>query len=110
MNQIDFGNVFADIPARMHEEFHQTLLTHSNLRIERIVSSGQTSPDGFWYDQDENEWVVVLKGAARIRSEGEENPIALKPGDFLYIPAHKRHRVEWTAPNEETIWLAVYFG
>ncbi len=109
MNQTDFGNLFADIPPHLIEEIHQTLLTQSNLRIERIVSAGQASPDGFSYDQDQHEWVVVLKGAARIRFEGAEKLIEMKPGDFLYIPAHKRHRVEWTAPDEETIWLAVYF-
>ena len=86
----------------------QTLLTAANVRIERIVSHGHASPEGFWYDQDQHEWVVVLKGAARLCFEGREQ-VELKQGDFLNIPVHKRHRVEWTTPEEPTIWLAVFY-
>jgi cupin 2 domain-containing protein len=102
-------NLFADIPADLPEELIQPLLSTPGLRIERIVSLGQRSPEGFWYDQGTPEWVVLVKGAARLRFEGEE-PIELRPGAFVNIPAHRRHRVEWTDPLEPTIWLAVHYG
>lgn len=78
-------------------------------RLERIVSRGQATPDGEWYDQDANEWVVLLRGAAALRFEDEPEPRVLGPGDWLDIPAHRRHRVEWTAPDEPTIWLALHY-
>ena len=83
------------------------LLNAANIRIERIVSHGHASPEGFWYDQDEHEWVIVLKGAARLQFEYSN--VDMKPGDFVKIPAHKKHRVEWTMPNEPTIWLMVHY-
>ena len=102
-------NLFADLPQQLPDELFTTLLEAANVRVERIVSLGHTSPDGFWFDQDQHEWVIVLKGAARLRFEGEEQPVEMKPGDFVNIPAHKKHRVEWTMPNEPTIWLAVFY-
>lgn len=102
-------NLFADLPTHLGQELVQTILTAAEVRIERIVSHGHASPEGFWYDQDQHEWVVVLKGAARLCFEGEE-PVEMRPGDFINIPAHKRHRVEWTTPEEPTIWLAVFYG
>ena len=100
-------NLFTDIPAHLPEELFTTLLEAPNIRIERIVSHGHVSPDGFWFDQDQHEWVMVLKGAARLQFENET--IELKPGDFINIPAHRKHRVEWTTPDEPTIWLAVFY-
>ena len=97
-------NLFADIPATIPEEIFQTLLTGSNLRVERIVSLGHSSPDDFWYDQDLSKWVVLLKGAAKLRFENADEPIEMLPGSFVNIPAHQRHRVEWTDPNEPTVW------
>jgi cupin 2 domain-containing protein len=105
---IDPTNLFADIPPNLTDEQFTTLLDAANVRIERIVSHGHASPEGFWYDQDQHESVVVLKGAARLRFEDET--IELKPGDFIAIPAHKKHRVDWTTPDEPTIWLAVHYG
>lgn len=102
-------NLFADIPTSLPAELLQTLVKRSNLRIERIVSHGQTSPEGFWYDQAEHEWVAVLRGAARVRFEREDRLFELAPGDCLEIPSHERHRVEWTTPDEPTIWLAVFY-
>ncbi len=102
-------NVFADLPQHLPRELVQTLLSAAGVRIERIVSHGHASPEGFWYDQDDGEWVLLLKGAARLRFEGEE-PIELHPGSFVNIPAHRRHRVEWTDPGEPTVWLAVHYG
>jgi cupin 2 domain-containing protein len=92
------------------QELVRTLINDANVRIERIVSHGHASPEGFWYDQNQHEWVVVLKGAARLRFEGEDQPVEMKPGDFATIPAHKKHRVEWTMPDEPTVWLAVHYG
>jgi cupin 2 domain-containing protein len=100
-------DLLADLPLELPDELLTTLLDATNVRIERIVSQGHASPVGFWYDQSEHEWVVVLKGVARLRFEDET--IELKPGDFMNIPAHRRRRVEWTTPNEPTIWLAVWY-
>jgi cupin 2 domain-containing protein len=103
------SNLFADLPSELPDELIQTLVAAPNVCIERIVSHGHASPPGFWYDQDEAEWVVVLKGAARLRFEGDGQPVEMRPGDFVNIPAHRRHRVEWTTPNEPTVWLAVFY-
>ncbi|HJT32208.1 MAG TPA: DUF1653 domain-containing protein [Pirellulales bacterium] len=100
-------NIFSDLPRDPPDELFTTLLDATAVRIERIVSHGHASPAGYWYDQPQHEWVVVLKGAARLQFE--DKTIELKPGDFLNIPAHKKHRVEWTTPAEPTIWLAVFY-
>src|ERR1022692_5031548 len=100
-------NLFGNLPQPLPAEVVQTLLTAANVRIERIVSHGHASPEGFWYDQDQHEWVVVLKGAARLRFE--DGAVEMKAGDFVNIPAHRKHRVEWTTPDEPTIWLAVFY-
>ena len=101
-------NLFADLPAQFPDELCTVLLDADNVRIERIVSFGHASTDGFWYDQDRHECVMVLKGAARLQFEDEI--VEMEPGDFVNIPAHKKHRVEWTTPDEPTIWLAVFYG
>ncbi len=101
-------NLITDLPAHLPDELVQTLITGANLRIERIVSHGHASPEGFCYDQDQHEWVIVLQGAARLRCE--DGIVEMKPGDYLSLPAHQRHRVEWTTPDEPTIWLAVHYG
>ena len=106
--QTDAGNLFSNIPTSLPQELIQPLLTKPNLRIERIVSHGQSSPEGFWYDQAQHEFVVLLQGAARLRFE--DGVIEMQPGSFIDIPAHQRHRVEWTSPDEPTIWLAVHYG
>ena len=100
-------NLLADLPAQLPEELIQTLLASPQLRIERIVSKAQASLPGFWYDQDEHEWVLLIQGAARVRLDDEV--VELKPGDFLNSPAHRKHRVEWTSPDELTIWLAIHY-
>lgn len=102
-------NLFSDLPARLAEELFETLVEHPHVRIERIVSTGHRSPPGFWYDQHEIEWVAVLKGEARLLFEGDDEPICMRPGDHVLIPAHRKHRVEWTTPTEPTVWLAVFF-
>ncbi|MBE0509475.1 MAG: cupin domain-containing protein [Gammaproteobacteria bacterium] len=105
---MDKQNLWQSLPdARAAEQFTE-LLHADNLRIERIVSQGQASPEGFWYDQAEHEWVLLLEGAARLELEGGKC-IALKPGDYINLPAHTRHRVVWTDPDKTTIWLAVFY-
>ena len=101
-------NLFAVLPARGDEEVFETLLARPGLRVERIVSTGQASPPGFWYDQDEDEWVAVLQGGAELRFDDEPAPRRLAAGDHLLIPAHRRHRVEGT--HNPTIWLAVHLA
>jgi cupin 2 domain-containing protein len=101
-------SLFSGLTQKLPDELITTLLDVDTVRIERIVSHGHKSPDGFWYDQDQHEWVVVLLGAARLRFEDET--VEMKPGDFVNIPAHKKHRVEWTTPDEPTVWLAVHYG
>ncbi len=102
-------NIFAGIPRRAEAEEIDALLSRPGLRIERIVSTGQASPPGFWYDQPEDEWVLLLAGAAGLAIAGEDER-HLKPGDFVHLPARTRHRVTWTAADEPTVWLAVHFG
>jgi len=104
------GNLFADIPPPAKDEHFTELLAGEHVTIERIVSHGQASPPGFWYDEDEGEWVMVLAGAARLLFEGEAKARELEAGDFVYIPPHTRHRVEWTDPAKPTVWLAVHHG
>ena len=101
------SNLFAEIPRNVSAELTTLLAQNAHVRIERIVSTGHASPAGFWYDQPEQEWVVVLRGAARL--EFADRTLELVAGDHVLIPAHQRHRVAWTAPNEPTIWLAVFF-
>ncbi len=104
------NNLFSDIPTSRPEELTEVLAEATSIRIERIVCHGHASPEGYWYDQDENEWVVVLKGRAKLLFEGDDEPLEMRSGDFVNIPAHKRHRVEWTTPEEPTVWLAVFYG
>ncbi len=101
-------NLLADLPSEIPEELVDILVQSTNVRVERIVSTGHCSPEDFWYDQDEHEWVVVLKGEGRLVFEDAEE-VSLKPGDHVMIAAHQRHRVEWTSPGEPTVWLAVFY-
>lgn len=102
-------NLFSSFPPGASGEVFETLVRSGSVEIERIVSHGESSPPGFWYDQDRSEWVVLLDGAAALRFEGEDQPVVLGPGDYLHIPAHARHRVEWTRQDGPTLWLAVFF-
>ena len=101
------GDLLRDIPADLPEELTETLVASDAVRIERIVSTGQASPEGFWYDQPGREFVLVVQGRARLEFEGGD-PLVLEAGGWIDIPAHRRHRVAWTAPDEPTVWLAVY--
>jgi len=102
------GNLFAGLPDARPAECFDTLLEAGACRLQRIVSLGQATPPGEWYDQDDDEWVVVLKGGAGLRIDGEADLRRLGPGDWLLLPAHCRHRVEWTAAGEPTVWLALH--
>jgi cupin 2 domain-containing protein len=101
------ANLFAALPSSSPEELFATLLESPGVRVERIVSYGQASPEGFWYDQPQGEWVVLLKGSATLRFE--DRSVELQPGDWLDIPAHTRHRVDATAADQPTVWLAVHY-
>jgi cupin 2 domain-containing protein len=103
------SNIFDDIPDRLPEELFTRLLDAPGLRIERIVSWGQCSKEGFWYDQDQNEWVVLLEGSAAVLFEGDAEPVALRPGSFLEIPAHRRHRVVRADAKARSVWLAIHY-
>lgn len=102
------GSVFAGVPRQLADERFDTLVRMPGARIERIVSTGQATPAGEWYDQDWDEWVLVLAGSAAVLVEGEDAPRSLAAGDWLFLPRRARHRVAWTDPAAPTIWLAVH--
>jgi len=101
-------NIFADLPVEVDCEHFETLLECVNFKLERIVSHGQATTEGEWYDQGHDEWVILLKGSAGLLIEGEDEIRQLMPGDYLFLPAHLRHRVEWTHAEGETVWLALH--
>lgn len=103
------GHLIHAIPASLPAEISECLLQSDSVRIERIVSKGQHSAPGFWYDQSEREWVLLVKGEATLRFEQGDQTVHLTPGSYVNIAAHERHRVESTAADEETIWLAVFY-
>jgi cupin 2 domain-containing protein len=103
------GNLLAELPGSLEAEQTTTLVANENLRIERIVSTGQASAEGFWYDQAWAEWVLLVSGSAGLLFEGEAEPRVLRPGDYLLIPAHRRHRIVWTDVDHPTVWLAVHY-
>lgn len=105
--KISATSLFADIPQQLPMELCQTLLEKPTVRIERIVSKGHRSAEDSWYDQDQDEWVLVLQGRARI-SFTDQEPVELSPGDYLLLPAHCKHRVDWTVADQATVWLAIY--
>ncbi len=103
------NNIFSDLPTSLDQEVFEDILNRENIRIERIISQGHSAPETGWFDQDENEWVIVLTGSASLLFEGEDE-IELSAGDYLMIPAHQRHRVLKTDPEQPTIWLAIFFS
>ncbi len=102
------NNLLKKLPIHVDEELFETLLQGQTFRLERIVSTGQVTPVGQWYDQVWDEWVILLSGAARLRFADEQTVHDLKPGDYVLIPAHCRHRVEWTDPEQASVWLALH--
>ena len=101
-------NIFKDISGDNNNEVFETILQNDNVKLERIISKGHTTPEGKWYDQDFDEWVILLSGKAVLSFEGKTENITLNPGDYMLIEAHKKHRVEYTSFEEETIWLALH--
>ena len=109
MIQPRLNNLFSGIPGEVPQEIIEVLLRTPEFQLERIISTGQTTPPGQWYDQETHEWVVLLSGAAALLFAGEDQVRILHPGDYLLIPAHCRHRVEWTEPEQKTVWLALHY-
>jgi len=104
------GNLFEGIPGSLPEELVEVLAEgEGKVRVERIVSTGHSSPEGYWYDQEAVEWVCLLKGSAVLAFEGDQGAVDMRPGDWIEIPAHCRHRVERTDGEEETVWLAFHW-
>ncbi len=106
---MEITNLFATRLESKRQEISETILEADRFRLERIISTGQATPAGEWYDQERNEWVALLSGRAGLLFEGEREPRVMKPGDHLVIPARCRHRVEWTDPDHETVWLALHY-
>ena len=103
------GNIASGLPSRpLVDEVAEILVERRGVRIERIVSTGQATPEGQWYDQETDEWVLVVAGAARLRIGGEDRDRELAEGDWILLPAHCRHRVAWTQSEPPTIWLAIH--
>ncbi|MEX3008788.1 cupin domain-containing protein [Hoeflea sp. TYP-13] len=108
---VEIGNLFSALPAEQtNEEIFDQLLRVPGARIERIISTGQSTPEGEWYDQEDDEWVVLLAGAARLQVEGEAEERELDVGDWMLLPAHCRHRVTWTQIDPPTVWLAIHIA
>ena len=101
-------NIYAAIPESSDKEIFEELLKTNNVIVERIISSGHRSPESDWYDQESNEWVLVLKGSATLAFE-DQNSIDLNEGDYINIPSHTKHKVIWTEPDRETIWLVIHY-
>lgn len=105
---MEIRNLLTSLPAETADEVFTDLVSGKHFRLVRIVSNGQATPDGEWYDQDDAEWVLVLQGGAGLLFEGDTDPQTLQPGDFVHIPPHKKHRVEWTDTEQPTVWLALH--
>jgi cupin 2 domain-containing protein len=106
---VERGNCLSSAPLSLDQELVEVILGTEFFRLERIISTGQATPAGEWYDQEESEWVLLLTGEAGLVFENDPQVIIMKPGDYLQIPAHRRHRVEWTTPGQPTIWLALHY-
>ncbi|MEN6374855.1 MAG: cupin domain-containing protein [Smithella sp.] len=103
------NNIFENIPGKLPDELSAEIASGNKFKMERILSRRHHSPEGFWYNQDENEWVILLQGSAGLRFAGREELVVLRPGDYVLIPRHLRHRVEWTDPDQDTVWLALFY-
>lgn len=108
MNKIEKKNFLMDLPFSSADEIFESIVERDDIKIERIISEGQATSEGYWFDQDQHEFVLLLKGKAQLSFE-DDQPVVLNPGDYIIIPAHKKHRVEWTSKIEKTIWLTVFY-
>jgi cupin 2 domain-containing protein len=102
------SNIFSQIPSELKDELFEEIVSKDSLKIERIISKGHTTAEGEWYNQESDEWVIVLSGEAILEFENSHD-VKLKEGDYLNIPAHTKHRVSWTKANVETVWLAIHY-
>ena len=102
------NNIFQNLPVSVPEEIFENISEKRNVKIERIISEGQATSENYWYDQEQDEFVMLLQGKAQLNFI-EDDPVILNPGDYIVIPAHKKHRVEWTSKTEKTIWLAFFY-
>ncbi len=102
-------NIFEPTYIPQEKEIFENILDTKNFKLERILSKGHVTPPNEWYDQEQNEWVLLLKGSADLQIEGKKNWVHLAAGDYILIPAHVKHRVEWTDETEETVWLALHY-
>ncbi len=102
-------NIYEDLPSKIPAEILENIFQNDKIRIERIISKGQASPPAYWYNQNQNEWVIVLKGSAKLLFKGDVVPVIMNEGDYMNIIAHTEHRVEYTDSSTETIWLAVFY-
>lgn len=109
VEKMEKKNIFSGIPDKISDELFETIVESHPVKIERIISCGQATSEGTWYDQDLDEWVLLLRGSAEILFDGDEDPVTLNPGDHFRIHAHMRHRVTRTATAVPTVWLAVHF-
>lgn len=105
----ELKNIFSSLPEPTDDEWIETLLQAGNFHLERIISHGQASSKNFWYDQNHSEWVILLSGGARLLFADCNKEMELRPGDYLTIPAHRKHRVTWTDPNQPSVWLAIHY-
>jgi cupin 2 domain-containing protein len=103
-------NFFADLPDSLADELFEPLLRRRHFKLERILSTGQATPSGQWLEQEANEWVVLLAGAAGLLFESGPETLVMRPGDYIHIEAHRRHRVEWTSADQPTVWLALHYS
>jgi len=101
-------NIFTNIPKKLNEELFEDILNKPNIKIQRIISDGNTEEEFQWYDQNNDEWVIILQGAAIIEFKDEDD-IKLETGDYINIPAHKKHKISWLNKDIKTIWLAVHY-
>ena len=102
------NNIFKNVPEELKEELFETILDGERVKVERIVSAGQATPSGEWLEQEEAEWVILLSGGAELSFDDGAQSERMKPGDYIFIKAGRRHRVEWTDLDQKTVWLAVY--
>ncbi len=103
------GNIYSNLPQNAEKEVFEDIFIRNAFKLERIISKGQATPEGKWYDQEHDEWVILLKGSAGLQVKGKPDVMVLQPGDYILLPAHLKHRVEWTSEEEETIWLALHY-
>lgn len=108
MSSLKIENIFFNLPDAGKREAFKVLFKSRNLKIERIVSKGQATPESTWFKEKTGEWVILLKGKARLVFKNNKETFILKPGDYIYIPANTSHRVAWTNLKQKTVWLAIH--